>query len=232
MPAPGKINIPGIEDTIGYKFRDTSLLELALTHRSHGRHNNERLEYLGDAILGFLIAEVLYQKYPTQKEGVLTRLRASLVNKQTLAELGRSLGLGDYLQLGSGEKKSGGWRRDSILANAIEALIGAIYLDSDMLACRNFVLSLYGSLLTDLSLNNLEKDPKTELQEYLQAQKRPLPMYTVISEEGEAHKRKFTIACEIDGVNKNITATGKSKRIAEQTAARMALHLLQADNEA
>jgi len=140
--------------------------------------------------------------------------------------------LGDYLKLGTGEKKSGGWRRDSILANAIEALIGAIYLDSNLVTCRNFVLSLYGSILTDLSLNDLEKDPKTELQEYLQAQKRPLPTYTVISEEGEAHKRKFTIACEIDGVNKKISATGKSKRIAEQMAARMALELLQEVSEA
>ena len=222
--------IPDIEDRICYKFRDASLLELALTHRSYGKQNNERLEYLGDSILGFLIAEVLFQKYPNQKEGVLTRLRASLVNKQTLAELGRSLELGDYLKLGTGEKKSGGWRRDSILANAIEALIGAIYLDSGMNACRNFVMSLYGSTLTELSLNDLEKDPKTELQEYLQGIKQPLPSYTVISEEGEAHKRTFTIACEIEGVSEKIAATGKSKRVAEQMAARKALEFLQENN--
>lgn len=185
------------------------------------------MEYLGDSILGFLIAEILFQKYPNQKEGVLTRLRASLVNKHTLAELGRSLELGNYLKLGTGEKKSGGWRRDSILANAIEALIGAIYLDSGMSACREFVLSLYGSSLTDLSLNDLEKDPKTELQEYLQANKQPLPSYSVVSEEGEAHNRTFTIACEIEGLSEKIAATGRSKRIAEQMAARKALELLQ-----
>ena len=173
---------------------------------------------------------MLFQKYPNQKEGVLTRLRASLVNKQTLAELGRSLELGDYLKLGTGEKKSGGWRRDSILANAIEALIGAIYLDSGMNACRNFVLSLYGSSLTELSLDDLEKDPKTELQEYLQANKQPLPSYTVVSEEGEAHKRFFTIACEIDGIGEKIAATGKSKRMAEQMAARKALEFLRENN--
>lgn len=135
------------------------------------------------------------------------------------------------MKLGTGEKKSGGWRRDSILANATEALIGAIYLDSGMNTCRDFVLSLYGSLLTDLSLNNLEKDPKTELQEYLQAQKQPLPTYTVISEEGEAHKRRFTIACEIEGIKEDISATGNSKRIAEQMAARKALEFLQERNE-
>ena len=141
------------------------------------------------------------------------------------------LELGDYLKLGTGEKKSGGWRRDSILANATEALIGAIYLDSDMNTCRDFVLSLYSGLLSDLSLNNLEKDPKTELQEYLQAQKQPLPSYTVIFEEGEAHKRKFTIACVIEGIKEEIFATGKSKRIAEQMAARKALEFLQERHE-
>ena len=158
-------------------------------------------------------------------------MRASLVNKQSLAELGRSLGLGDCLKLGTGEKKSGGWRRDSILANAIEALIGAVYLDSGMSACRELVMTLYGGLLTDQALANLDKDPKTELQEFLQARKLALPSYSVVSEEGEAHKRNFTIACEIEGLPEKISATGKSKRIAEQMAARKALEILQQQNQ-
>lgn len=181
-------------------------------------------------MLGFLIAEVLFQKFPAQTEGVLTRLRASLVKKDTLADLARGLDLGEYLKLGTGEKKSGGWRRDSILANTVEAITGAIYLDSDLDACRKFVLGLYGELLAGLSAVNLEKDPKTELQEYLQARKYPLPEYNVISENGEAHRREFTVACEIEGYDEPITACGKSKRIAEQSAARKALDILQEED--
>lgn len=189
------------------------------------------MEYLGDAILGFLIAEILYQKFPTQAEGVLTRLRAALVKKETLADLARTIDLGGFLSLGTGEKKSGGWRRDSILANTIEAIIGAIYLDSDINSCRNFVHNLYDTLLSDMSLNNLEKDPKTGLQEYLQARKQPLPVYVVVSEKGEAHLREFTVACQIDGIDGQITACGKSKRIAEQIAARKALDVLLEANQ-
>ena len=148
-----------------------------------------------------------------------------------MAGLARDLDLGDYLKLGTGEMKSGGWRRDSILANAIEAIIGAIYLDSGLPTCRNFVLSLYSNLLAGLTLDNLEKDAKTELQEYLQANKRPLPVYLLLAEEGEAHNRLFTIACQIDGLSKQISASGGSKRIAEQTAARKALEYLQQVSE-
>ena len=158
-------------------------------------------------------------------------MRATLVNKLTLAELARNLDLGDYLKLGTGEMKSGGWQRDSILANSIEAIIGAIYLDSDLPTCRNFVLSLYRDLLAGLALNNLEKDAKTELQEFLQARKKPLPVYILLAEGGEAHNREFTITCQIDGLPKQISASGKSKRIAEQNAARMALDYLQHANE-
>jgi ribonuclease-3 len=218
--------IGALEKRIGHSFKDISLLYQALTHRSYGKDNNERLEYLGDSILGFLVAEALYNRFPTQTEGVLTRLRASLVNKATLAVLARNLGLGDHLQLGTGEKKSGGWRRDSILANAFEAVIGAIYLDSGMSACRHFVLTAYRESFANLDVSNLEKDPKTELQEYLQAAKQPLPVYSVVSEEGEAHARKFTVACRIDGIPQIISASGKSKRIAEQMAARKALDYL------
>lgn len=150
-----------------------------------------------------------------------------MVNKGTLAGLGRELELGDHLRLGTGEMKSGGWRLDSILANAIEAIIGAIYLDADLATCRKFVLSLYHDLLAELTTGNLVKDAKTELQEYLQANKRPLPVYTVLDEDGEAHNRNFTIVCQINGVSKPISASGKSKRIAEQKAARKTLEYLQ-----
>ena len=175
---------------------------------------------------------MLYQKYPSQTEGILTRLRATLVNKVTLAGLARKLGIGDHLRLGSGELKSGGWRRDSIVANAIEAIIGAIYLDSDLAACRQFVLSLYDELLSELTLSNLEKDAKTQLQEYLQSKKLPLPVYLVLGEDGEAHNRRFTITCQISGITEMISATGRSKRNAEQKAARKALdYLLRIDAE-
>ena len=224
---PENETIHTVEKQTGYSFKDQSLLEIALTHRSYSKQNNERLEYLGDSVLGFIIAEALYQKFPTQTEGILTRLRATLVNKVTLAELARNLNLGDCIKLGTGEMKSGGWRRDSILANTIEAIIGAIYLDSDLTTCRHIVLELYRELLKGLTLNNLEKDAKTELQEFLQARKQPLPVYIVLAEEGEAHNRQFNIACQIEGLPNQITATGRSKRIAEQTAARKALDYLQ-----
>ncbi|MGF1670300.1 MAG: ribonuclease III, partial [Balneolaceae bacterium] len=159
-----------------YEFRDPDLLETALTHRSSGSRNNERLEFLGDAILGFLITEILYQAYPEQPEGVLTRLRANLVKRETLAQLARQLDLGNFIRLGPGEKKSGGWRRDSILANTLESLIGAIYLDSGMEASSEFIRSVYSKSLQDLDIDNPGKDSKTVLQELLQAKKLPLPV--------------------------------------------------------
>ncbi|MFQ5660572.1 MAG: ribonuclease III [Gammaproteobacteria bacterium] len=220
----------GLAKKIGYKFKDETLLNTALTHRSSGKNNNERLEYLGDAILGLIIAETLYHRFPAQPEGVLTRLRAAMVRRETLANLARSLEIGDHLKLGTGEKRAGGWRRDSILSNAMEAVIGALYLDSDFDRCRRFVLDLYADLLSDLSLENIGKDPKTALQEYLQARKLQLPSYQVIAEEGEAHLREFTVECSIDGLDKKIIAQGKSKRTAEQSAARKALDLLQPEN--
>ena len=210
-----------------YSFKNQGLLETALTHRSVGKDNYERLEFLGDAILGFVITEILFQKYPDQDEGVLTRLRANLVKRESLAKLARTLDLGERIRLGPGERKSGGWRRDSILANTMEAIIGAVYLDSDISQCKKFIVSLYLNTLDELDVNNIGKDPKTVLQELLQSKKISLPVYTVIAEHGEAHKRIFTVSCEIAELDQRVQAEGKSKRIAEQSAASMALKLIE-----
>jgi len=212
-----------LTEKLDYFFRDPGLLELALTHRSASSSNNERLEYLGDAILGFIIAEALFEKFDHGPEGILTRQRASLVKKETLAGLARDMELGRFLRLGSGERKSGGWQRDSILANAVEAIFGAVYLDSDFNTCRRIIRQLYADLLDSLTLEDNGKDSKTELQEYLQGRKLALPSYRVLVEEGEAHERIFTVQCDVDCLASTVTATGKSKRAAEQSAARKIL---------
>lgn len=213
-----------------YTFRNNDLLETALTHRSAGKENNERLEYLGDSALGFAITEYLFLKFPAAQEGALTRLRANLVKRETLARLARQLDLGSHIKLGPGERKSGGWRRDSILANALESIIGAIYLDSDLAACKRFILTVYGDTLDQLSLAELSKDPKTVLQELLQARKMPLPIYQIVQEKGEAHDRTFTVACEIAGIEQPIVGDGRSKRSAEQSAASKALKLIESES--
>ena len=215
-----------LEQSLGYVFNNKTYLSAALTHRSTGQENNERLEYLGDALLGFIIAEAVYKRYPAASEGELTRLRATLVKGETLASIARKLDLGNYLKLGSGELKSGGWRRKSILANTMEAIIGALYLDSGLNACRKSVLALYEDMLTHTSPENLVKDPKTRLQEYLQSLQQELPDYQVITERGEAHVRVFTVQCMINKLNISVQAEGHSKRNAEQAAAQMALDLL------
>ncbi len=215
-----------LESSLDYIFRDKILLTTALTHRSVGRNNNERLEYLGDALLGFVIAETVYKRFPQASEGELTRLRASLVKGETLAEQAKILDLGHYIKLGSGELKSGGWRRNSILANTFEAIIGAIYLDSEFDTCRDTVLALYEPLLKNISPDKLSKDPKTRLQEYLQAHKHNLPNYKIIMEEGEAHAKKFFISCEISELGMDVQAEGRSKRAAEQAAAQEVLDIL------
>ena len=219
-------NISGLQKKLGYTFRDERLITTALTHRSFDKNHNERLEYLGDSILGFIIAEALYHHFPDQPEGVLTRFRASLVKRETLARVARSLELGDHILLGTGEKRSGGWRRDSILSNTLEAIIGAIYLDSDIPTCKSFVLNLFQEHINDMSPEQQSKDPKTELQEYLQARKMDLPDYKVVAEEGEAHNRRFTVECRVDALDSTITAQGKSKRAAEQAVARKVLEVL------
>lgn len=219
--------LDSLEKELGYRFNDKSLLEVALTHRSAGNNNNERLEYLGDALLGFIIAEALFRMHPDAAEGELTRLRAMLVKGDTLASLARKLDLGKFIRLGSGEKKSGGWRRRSILANTMEAVIGAIYLDSGMQACRDYVLDRYDEILHTVSPSTLVKDPKTRLQEFLQSRQLNLPLYTVIGEEGQAHAKIFTVECSVPDLSVNVQASGRSKRIAEQNAAQLALEGLE-----
>lgn len=211
---------------LGYSFHDESLIELALTHRSHGKRNNERLEFLGDSILNFVIAEALYIRFPEAKEGQLSRLRAQLVKGETLSEIAREKKLGDYLRLGSGELKSGGYRRDSILADAVEAIIGAIYLDSEMDTARRYILEWYQSRIEKTSLQDTQKDSKTRLQEFLQSRRAPLPEYELLSVTGEAHKQTFQIRCHVSLLETATEGKGSSRRQAEQNAAKQALEVL------
>jgi len=212
---------------IGYEFKDPALLELALTHRSCGKRNNERLEFLGDSIVNFVVADALYARFPQAREGQLSRLRARLVKGETLAEIARELKLGDYLRLGSGELKSGGFRRDSILADATEAVMGAIYLDSDLECCRGFILRWFHDRLDELDLNESLKDAKTRLQEHLQSRRLALPEYELVGVEGEAHSQTFHIRCHVTGLENATEGIGSSRRQAEQEAARSALVELQ-----
>ncbi|SFC02744.1 RNAse III [Marinospirillum celere] len=212
---------------LGHTFSQVDLLELALTHRSHGNQNNERLEFLGDSIVNFLIAEDLFQRFPEAREGQLSRLRARQVKGATLAEVAREFNLGDYLRLGSGELKSGGFRRDSILADALEAVIGAIYLDAGMQVARERVLSWFAGRLADVSLKDTQKDPKTRLQEFLQSRQYALPRYEVVQVEGEAHSQLFTVECVIDQLDYHPMGIGSSRRHAEQQAAEKALQALE-----
>lgn len=213
---------------LGYRFAEPGLLEQALTHRSAGRRHNERLEFLGDALLGAIIAETLYRRYPAVDEGQLTRLRATMVRRETLARLAQQLELGGCLLLGEGEVKSGGHRRASILANAIEALIGAIYLDGGFEVCRERVMALFDEPLRQFSPVELQKDPKTDLQEWLQARHLALPAYRTVKVEGEPHNRHFTVECELPGAIAPVRGEGRSRRIAEQNAATAALTALRA----
>ena len=217
-----------LQRTIAYTFNNSGLLDVALTHRSVGRNNNERLEFLGDSILGMVIADALYNKFPDAAEGELSRMRASLVRGDSLARLAKSISLGDYLILGQGELKSGGFRRSSILADAYEALLGAIYLDSDIDTCRKFILSQFSALLDAVSPEDTLKDPKTRLQEILQARALPLPEYEVISTEGVAHKQVFTVECRVKDMTA-VQASGASRRKAEQAAAKQVIQGMEND---
>lgn len=212
---------------LGYQFRDPELLETALTHRSVGSHNNERLEFLGDAVLSFVISAELFRRFSTVNEGTLSRLRASLVKGDTLALIAIDLKVGDYLNLGSGELKSGGFRRESILADALEAIFGAVYLDSDIEQARQLILALYEDRIDTAQPAANLKDPKTRLQEFLQARRLPLPNYSVTAMEGEAHEQTFTISCSVDGLAEPAIATAASRRKAEQAAAELALRALE-----
>jgi len=204
---------------LGYEFRDLGLLEQALSHRSVGRHNNERLEFLGDSLLNFFIADALYRQFPSVQEGMLSRMRANLVKGDTLAEIAKEFELGDYLQLGEGELKSGGFRRASILADAVEAILGAIYLESGMDECRRAVLRWFESRLQESSPVEGAKDAKTRLQEFQQERKKPLPIYTVLRSLGEAHSPRFEVCCDIGRDAPATKAVAGSKRNAEKLAA-------------
>jgi ribonuclease-3 len=220
-----------LSQRLGYQFNDQSLAELALTHRSCGGQNNERLEFLGDSIVNMVIAEALFLQFPEAKEGKLSRLRARMVKGVTLAEVARDFQLGDFLRLGSGEMKSGGFRRESILADTVEALIGAIYLDSDMATVKACILAWYQERLANLTLDDPMKDPKTRLQEYLQGNKQPLPKYEVTSIDGDAHEQVFNVLCRVKSLDKPVEGSGSSRRIAEQQAAQQVLALLEIEND-
>lgn len=211
---------------LGYEFKNSALLLLALTHRSKGSQHNERLEFLGDSLINCIIAEALYSQFPQATEGELSRWRAVLVNRDSLANLARQFNLGTYLYLGPGELKTGGGQRHSILSCAMEAIIGAIYLDSDFEQTRQTTLQWYKPLLASLSSAANHKDPKTLLQEFLQAKHLPLPQYTIESTEGAAHKQTFIISCSIEGLAEKTLGKGTSRRSAEQLAAEAMLGVL------
>lgn len=212
---------------LGHGFDDETLLERALTHRSAGSKHNERFEFLGDSIINFLIAEALFRAMPDAREGHLTRLRALLVRRDTLASVARELDLGGALRLGGGELKSGGRDRDSILADAFEALIGAVFLDSNIDTCRQVVEALFNSRIEKAQTRRAAKDPKTKLQERLQASGLPLPTYEVVDVKGAAHDQEFTVSCNIEILEKPTLGSGGSRRKAEQAAALEALELLE-----
>ena len=216
-----------LQRKLGYSFAQASLLQQALTHRSHSLAHNERIEFLGDSILNCCIAEELYRRFGELKEGELSRLRASLVRQEALAELAQQLELGTYLRLGEGELKSGGFRRPSILADSLEALFGAVFLDGGFGAAQGVIRSLYTSLLEHLDPQTLGKDPKTLLQESLQARRIPLPQYAVVATKGAAHKQQFQVECHIPELAIRTTGFGASRRLAEQEAAQHAYELAQ-----
>lgn len=204
---------------LGYQFKDSRLLDQALTHRSAADINNERLEFLGDAALGLVIAELLYQRFPQAPEGTLSRMRAHLVNGEQLASVAKTLNLGPHLKLGPGEKRSGGHQRNSILADALEAILGAIFLESGLDACRECIIRWYGNVLTELKTDASRKDDKTRLQEALQARQAALPTYSIKSIEGKTHAQTFYVECSVEGFDHSSHGSGSSRRKAEQVAA-------------
>ena len=210
-----------LERKIGYRFNDIALLKQALTHRSAAAQHNERLEFLGDSILNFTIAEALYHQFPHCNEGELSRMRATLVREPTLAILARQFELGDYMSLGSGELKSGGFRRESILADCVEAIIGAMSLDQGLAVTTQVIRNWYQQLLAEIKPGDNQKDAKTRLQEYLQGKHLPLPTYEVVNIQGEAHCQIFTVECKVksvDKIDRTFVAKGSSRRKAEQAA--------------
>ncbi|WP_202839928.1 ribonuclease III [Luteimonas saliphila] len=212
----------------GHAFFDPALLTQALTHRSAGAPHNERLEFLGDALLGLIVAEALYARWPKADEGSLTRARAELVRESSLASVARRLEIGERLVLGPGEMKSGGHRRDSILSDALEAIIAAIYLDAGFETCRRIVLPWFEEAVSAVPASKVGKDPKTRLQEWLQARQKPLPQYVLQSEAGEEHARVFVVRCVLSDPAMSGEGEGGSRRAAEQVAAEVVLRQLPA----
>ena len=217
-----------LERALDYEFSDPGLLTTALTHRSAGSRNNERLEFLGDSIVNHIVAEALYQRFPAAREGDMSRMRASLVKGETLADMAREMDVGEHLLLGPGERKSGGYRRSSILADTLEALAGAILLDAGYERCRTCVLRWFDQRLQKLSSGATDKDAKTRLQEYLQGRGNPLPEYEMVLVEGDDHDQVFSVHCRLSRPNMVVAGSGKSRRKAEQDAAQNALRKLSA----
>jgi ribonuclease-3 len=210
---------------LGHAFSTPALLAQALTHRSAGQHNNERLEFLGDALVNLIVAELIYEQHPRADEGEMTRLRAALVNGTALAAIARDAELGDRLHLGPGELKSGGFRRDSILAEAFEAVIAAIYLDAGWSSCRDIVRGLFEGRS---AAGGTAKDAKTRLQETLQARALPLPAYELVASRGDEHAKTFDVECRIESLGIRTSGSGSTRRGAEQAAAEQALAALEA----
>lgn len=214
--------------SLGYQFQDEALLERALSHRSVGKQNNERLEFLGDSVLNFVISDALFRKFPEAREGQLSQMRARLVKGKTLAKIARDFSLGDHLLLGPGELKSGGHRRESILADAVEAIIGAIYTETDLSVVQPVILRWFQDRLDAMVPDEqANKDAKTQLQEWLQARKQPLPVYALVKTSGSDHQQRFEVECRIAAVKQTFQGLGDSRRAAEQQAAATALQSLQ-----
>ena len=220
------IDIQMLQKNIGHDFKRLKLLECALTHRSVQSNNNERLEFLGDALLGAIMAEELFKQYPDAKEGELSRMRSNLVNGHALAQVARKLQLGKFVILSPGEKRSGGHQRESILANALEALLGAIYLDAGLACARRCLLKWFESMF-DLAHQAPIKDPKTRLQEYLQAHRLDVPSYTVKAITGKQHEQQFAVCCRVDALDSETEGLAGSRRKAEQNAAEKFLMLIE-----
>jgi len=216
-----------LETALDYQFQDASLLERALTHRSHSGRHNERLEFLGDSVLNFVVAAMLFKRFTKIDEGDLSRLRANLVKQSSLADIAQKLMLSQYLRLGEGELKSGGFRRPSILADTLEAIFGAIFLDAGFEAAQKVIVRLYMPILQSVDPKTLGKDPKTLLQELLQGLKLDLPTYTVIATHGAAHSQMFDVECAIPKLEIKVSAGGASRRAAEQLAATQAIAAVQ-----
>ncbi len=222
------MRLAALTNRLEYQFKVEALLTQALTHRSFSANNNERLEFLGDGALNFIIANQLYSRFNKLSEGDLSRLRAALVKESTLAEIAFNLGLGELLKLGEGEIKSEGFKRPSMLADALEAIVGAIYIDGGYEAAQKVVITLFQTKLVDIDPKMIDKDAKSQLQEYLQGKKLELPDYTVVLIEGEAHAQTFKVQCRIEKLMIETTGVGSSRRIAEQQSAQLALNIISA----